>query len=40
MARKREKSKDTVLQLRQIEILQGQGKSVSEAMWQVGMTIR
>jgi putative transposase len=40
MAEKREKPEDIVLKLRQIEVLQGQGKSVSEAVRQIGVTIQ
>lgn len=35
---KREKAEDIVLKLRQVEVLQGQGKSVSEAVRQIGVT--
>ena len=38
MAGKREKPENIVLKLRQVEILQGQGKSVSEAVRQIGVT--
>ena len=38
MAGKREKAEDIVLKLRQVEVLQGQGKSVSEAVRQIGVT--
>ena len=38
MAGKREEPEDIVLKLRQIEVLQGQGKSVSEAVRQIGVT--
>ena len=38
MAGKREKAEDIVLKLRQVEVLQGQGKSVSEAARQIGVT--
>jgi putative transposase len=37
MAGKREKAEDIVLKLRQVEVLQGQGKSVSEAVRQIGV---
>ena len=40
MAGKREKPEDIVLKLRQVEVLQGQGKSVSEAVRQIGVTIQ
>ena len=38
MIGKREKAEDIVLKLRQVEVLQGQGKSVSEAVRQIGVT--
>lgn len=38
MAGKREKPEGIVLKLREVEVLQGQGKSVSEAVRQIGMT--
>lgn len=38
MAGKREKDEDIVLKLRQVEVLQGQGKSVLEAVRQIGVT--
>ena len=40
MAGKREKPEDIVLKLRQVEVLQGPGKSVSEAVRQIGVTIQ
>ena len=40
MAGKREKPEDIVLKLRQVEVLQGQGKSVSEAVRQIGVCQR
>jgi putative transposase len=40
MAGKREKPEDIVLKLRQVEVLQGQGKPVSEAVRQIGVTIQ
>ena len=40
MAGKREKPEDIVLKLRQVEVLQGQGKSVSESVLQIGVTIQ
>jgi putative transposase len=40
MAVKREKPEDIVLNLWQVEVLQGQGKSVSEAVRQAGVTIQ
>ncbi|SHJ72400.1 Transposase, partial [Palleronia salina] len=38
MAGKREKPEDIVLKLRQVEVLQGQGLSVGDAVRQVGIT--
>ena len=38
MAGKREKPEDIVLKLRQVEVLQGQGKSVQEAVRQISVT--
>ena len=38
MAGKREKPEDIVMKLRQVEVLQGQGMSVAEAVRRVGMT--
>ncbi len=40
MAGKREKPEDIVLKLRQVEVLQGQGKSVKEAVCQIGVTVQ
>ena len=40
MAGKREKPEDIVLKLRQVEVLQGQGQSVSEAVRQIGVTVQ
>lgn len=40
MVGKREKPEDIVLKLRQVEVLQGQGKSVSEAARQIGVTVQ
>ena len=40
MAGKREKPEDIALKLRQVEVLQGQGKSVQEAVRQVGVTVQ
>ena len=37
-AGKREKPEDIVLKLRQVEVLQGQGKAVQEAVRQTGVT--
>ena len=40
MAGKRDMPEEIVLKLRQVEVLQGQGKSVSEAVRQIGMTVQ
>ena len=40
MAGKREKPEDIVLKLRQVGVLQGQGKSVQEAIRQIGVTVQ
>ena len=40
MAGKREKPEDIVLKLRQVEVLQGQGKSVQEAVRQIAVTVQ
>ena len=40
MAGKREKPEDIALKLRQVEVLQGQGKSVQEAVRQIGVTVQ
>jgi transposase-like protein len=40
MVGKREKPEDIVLKLRQVEVLQGQGGSVSEAVRQIGVTVQ
>ena len=40
MAGKREKPEDIVLKLRRVEGLQGQGKSVSETVRQIGVTVQ
>lgn len=40
MAGKRETPEDIVLKLRQVEVLQGQGKSVSDAVHQIGVTVQ
>ena len=40
MASKREKPEEIVLKLRQVEVLQGQGKSVQEAVRQIGVTVQ
>ena len=38
MAGKREKPEEIVLKLRQVEVLQGQGTTVAEAVRQIGVT--
>lgn len=40
MAGKREKPEDIVLKLRQVKVLQDQGKSVPDAVRQIGMTVQ
>lgn len=40
MAGTREKPEDIVLKLRQVEVLQGQGKSVFDAVRQLGVTVQ
>ncbi len=40
MSGKREKPEDMVLTLRQVALLQGQGKSVQEAVRQIGVTVQ
>lgn len=40
MAGKREKPEDIVLKLRQVEVLQGQGSSVQEAVRQIGVRVQ
>ena len=40
MAGKREKPEDIVLKLRQVEVLQGQGKLVQEAVRQIGVKVQ
>jgi len=40
MAGKREKPEDIVSKLRQVEVLQGQGKSVQDAVRQIGVTVQ
>jgi hypothetical protein len=37
MAEKREKPEEIVMKLRQVEVLQGQGMSVAEALRQIGV---
>ena len=38
MAGKRDKAEEIVLKLRQVEVLQGQGRSVADAVRQIGVT--
>ena len=38
MAGKRDKPEEIVLKLRHVEVLQGQGKSIADAVRQIGMT--
>jgi transposase-like protein len=38
MAGKREKPEDIVLKLRQVEVLQGQGMAIADAVRQIGVT--
>jgi putative transposase len=40
MAGKRGKPEDIVLKLRQVEVLQGQGKSVADSVRQIGVTVQ
>ena len=40
MTGKREKAEVIVMKLRQVEVLQGQGKSVSDAVRHIGVTIQ
>ena len=40
MAGKREKPEDIVLKVRQVEVMQGQVKSVHEAVRQIGVTVQ
>ena len=40
MAGKRDKPEEIVLKLRQVEVLQVQGKSVQEAVRQIGVTVQ
>ena len=40
MTVRREKAEDIVMKLRQVEVLQGQGKSVSDAVRHIGVTIQ
>ena len=38
MAVKRDKPEEIVLKLRQVEVLQGQGRSIADAVRQIGVT--
>lgn len=38
MAGKREKPEDTITKLRQVEVLQGQGAKIADAVRQIGVT--
>jgi transposase len=40
MTGKREKPEDIVLKLRQVEVLQGQGRSTAKAVRQIGVTVQ
>ena len=40
MTVRRENSDDIVMKLRQVEVLQGQGKSVSDAVRHIGVTVQ
>ena len=40
MGGKREKPEDIVLKLRQVEVLQGQGKPLADAVRQIGDTVQ
>ena len=40
MTGKREKHEDIVLKLRQVEVLQGQGRRTAEAVRQIGIRVR
>ena len=40
MAGKRDKPEEIVLKLRQVEVLQGQGMSVADAVRQIGVTVQ
>jgi len=40
MTFRREKAEDIVMKLRQVEVLQGQGKSVSDAVRHIGVTVQ
>ncbi len=38
MAGKRDKPEEIVSKLRQVEVLQGQGMKIADAVWQIGIT--
>ena len=40
MVGKREKPEEIILELRQVEVLQGQGKPLADAVRQIGVTIQ
>ena len=40
MARKRYKPEDVVLKLRQVEVLQGQGMAIADAVRQIGVKVQ
>jgi putative transposase len=40
MAGKRDKPKDVLLNLRQVEVLQGQGMAIADAVRQIGVTVQ
>ncbi len=40
MAGKRDKPEDVVLKLRQVEVLQGQGMVIADAVRQIGVTVQ
>jgi hypothetical protein len=40
MGGKREKPEDIVLKLRQVEVLQGKGKPLADAVCQIGATVQ
>ena len=40
MAGKRDKPEDVVLKLRQVEVLQGQGMAIADAVRQIGVTVQ
>ena len=40
MTVRREKAEDIVMKLRQVEVLQGEGKSVSDAVRHIGVTVQ